>query len=881
MFRIPFVLSIFLLAFAASSSAQVPTGTPPFGSFAGSPDIINLANLNSHITIPVLHKPGRGTSFTYDLSYDSSVWQVSTLGSDVSWAPVPNFGWTTQTQIQTASTGYVWYSAILRYVTCSMGKQYFQFVYSYSYVDPFGTFHPFPGNSLKGGCPGTPPTPLNSRTNDGSGFVIVNAVGYTGTIEARSGKVINAPFVFQTAGATSVTDRNGNQISIDTSGNFTDTLGQTALTVTGTAPIPTTFTYTAPSGANASYTMKYTAYTVQTNFACSGISEYGPTSNNLVSEIDLPDGSKYSFTYEQTAGVSGNVTGRLKSVTLPTGGTVTYVYSGGSNGINCSDGSAATLTRATPDGTWTYAQLKGTGAATTNTITDPQNNQTVIQFQGIYETKRVTYQGSSSGGTLLQTINTCYNGAASPCTTIAITPPITRRTQLAAFPDNTGQVCEHDQFFNTYGLQTEQDDYDYGSGAPTLTALRKLTIVYNTSLTNGIVNLPSSITTQDGNGNTKAQTTFAYDETSVVAPTGASPQHVSIVGSRGNATTIKNLVRGTTFLTNTVSYYDTGNPQTVTDVNNAQTTYGYPDATSTCGNGFPTSVSEPLGLSKSMIWNCVGAVVAQTTDENGQSTTMVNTDSFFWRPASATDPANATINFFYPSSPSYNTLESKLLFNSGNSVLDSVTTLDSLGRPHVRQLKQTPNATNYDSTETDYDALGRPNRHTLPYNGTAGQTSSTAPGVTTTYDALNRVLSSADSGGGSTSYSYNQNDVLVVVGPSPTGENAKQHQLEYDGLGRLTSVCEITGAAGSGACGQTVAKIGYLTKYSYDTTTINSVLYVRMTITQNSQPGGSTQVRTYLYDLYGRLVSETNPEPGTTAYTYDSVVLPSKTGHIS
>ena len=66
-------LFCFLAIAVAQNQAQVPTGTPPFGSFGGGPDIINLANLNSHISIPVLNKAGRGTNFTYDLSYDSSV----------------------------------------------------------------------------------------------------------------------------------------------------------------------------------------------------------------------------------------------------------------------------------------------------------------------------------------------------------------------------------------------------------------------------------------------------------------------------------------------------------------------------------------------------------------------------------------------------------------------------------------------------------------------------------------------------------------------------------------------------------------------------------------------------------------------------------------
>src|SRR5258708_7057741 len=73
------------------TSAQVPTGTLPFGSFGGGPDIIDLANLNSHIQIPVIHKAGRGGfNFTYDLSYDTSVWYPVTAGGTTSWSTVNN-----------------------------------------------------------------------------------------------------------------------------------------------------------------------------------------------------------------------------------------------------------------------------------------------------------------------------------------------------------------------------------------------------------------------------------------------------------------------------------------------------------------------------------------------------------------------------------------------------------------------------------------------------------------------------------------------------------------------------------------------------------------------------------------------------------------------
>src|SRR5947199_1386782 len=83
-------------------------------------------------------------------------------------------------------------------------------------------------------------------------------------------------------------------------------LGTTAITAQGqgTPSSPVTFQYTNAAGTTSTVTVNYTAYTVQTNFGCSGITEYGPASGNLISEIDLPDGTKYTFSYELTPGSS-------------------------------------------------------------------------------------------------------------------------------------------------------------------------------------------------------------------------------------------------------------------------------------------------------------------------------------------------------------------------------------------------------------------------------------------------------------------------------------------------------------------------------------------------------------------------------------------------
>jgi RHS repeat-associated protein len=706
--------------------------------------------------------------------------------------------------------------------------------------------------SLRGGGPAScnpTTTNLNATAADGSG-ALLTTYGTTAVITYTNGQVVTAP-INVTAGAASMTDRNGNQISVNSSGQFFDSLSSSAavLTVTGSGTVasPIKFTYTPPSNTPVSYVMNYTNYTVATNFALSGIAEYrSGAAVPLVSSVVLPDGSQYTFTYEPTPSTPSSgactpyagttcVTSRVAIITLRTGGQTKYTYSGGAGNGIFSDGSAATLTRATPDGQWIYAQVKGTGAASTTTVTDPQSNVTAIQFQGIYETKRQVNQGSSP---LLLTTNTCYNGAASPCTPTAITLPITQRATISILPNN--QESEHiDSYDPSSSVLIQSDDYDYGATPGPL--LKRVVIKY-ASLGNitafpqlgTVCNGSGTASVCNGKGTVVSQITYNYDEATPTASAG-TPQHVAVTGSRGNLTSITYPSGTNSQSKNT--YYDTGMLLTATDSNGAVTTYSY--AGSSCGNAFPTSVTEPLSMSRSFAWNnCAGSVMSQLTDENGNVTTTTYNDPYFWRPASQSYPDTGSTSWTY-TSPAITTSARKM--NSTQNVTTYLLT-DGLGRQSQVQLTSDPLGTV--TTYMNYDSLGRvasiynPTRCSPPYTN-CGE--STWGYTTTSYDALSRITSVQYQDGSTATTSYVNNTETV------TDQAGKTRKFQFDGLGRVTNVWEDP----AGLMVQTV--------YTYD---------ALGDLTGVVQAGSHN--RTYIYDGLSRLTSKNNPESGFVSYTYNT-----------
>jgi|GEM_PF-1213310 len=896
------VILLLCALFAANQSAmsQVAVGTPPFNSFGGGPfDTVNLGNLNVHFVIPVLHKAGRGIPFNFDLSYDSSVWTPATVNGAQYWTPAPYWGWK-----QTGRLGNITYTYTTQdcqyfvSYTNQWYTAYTQYWYTnFQFIDDAGVVHPLTGSTQgwngstqpNTDCANAPPdVPSTTGTaTDGS--------GYTLSVSDHSNAVVTTPSGIQVGsnGTITITDTNGNQINSDTSGNFYDTLSgpssQTpVLTVSGS-----TYTYTAPGGP-AHVTTTYKAYTVKTNFGITSpsvINEYGPTAINLVDTVTLPDNSSFTFTYEATPGSctplantdpTNCVTARIASVKLPTGGTIAYTYPDGSNGIE-SDGSTAGLTRTLSGigfpgsgGKWSYDR-SGSGSSWTTTISDPAGNQSVLNFfkdtattantNSFYESNRQIYQGSASSGTLLETIQHCYNAAAysgNNCGNTAVASPITGLQVKTFNPD--GSLKEyHWANYTSAGLPTYISSGNVGS------IYKGISISY-APLGGNILDHPSQVTVS-GTG-ISSTTNYSYDEPAYpVQPTSNTPQHVAAT-TRGNVTTVTRTVgSGLAPLTSHFQYYDAGTIYQTWDVNNALTQYIYGTAnqgntTTSCGNSFPTQVNYPIaGLSTSTTYNCTGGVVITATDLNGNTTTTNYTDPNYWRPASVVAPylsntSTTTTGFSYTST----TVDAQMLFNGSNSVVEQLTTYGGFGQPLYSQQREGPNSGNWDTTQTNYDSLLRPYQSTMPCVASSGNGCPSAAVTTRTFDALGRVqgVTNGGSPAGYVNYTYNLNDVLQVVGPAPTGENKKQKQLEYDPLGRLTSVCEITNLSGAGSCGQASGGYsGYVTTYAYS---LNGSGYPTVKVTQG--PTGSTQTRLYTYDLVGRLISEQNPETNNNSVTY-------------
>ncbi len=738
-------------------------------------------------------------------------------------------------------------------------------------TDIFGNSHSFV-ISIYSPCvvaPGGTPVTGSAYATDGSGYFLSVTMtpgngSYTSssTMYDPSGRSVTSYGVYESGGGVIEMDPDGNSQSYSATvptTTYTDSLGLTSMTATYTTSTDTYgLTWSNATGqSQASITFSPLAIGYGTpSEPCGQVNNQYDSIYNLITGMTFADSTSLSIGYELATG--NNTTGgpcysgRFSSLTLPTGGVIAYTYSGADN----IDGTPSTMTRTDPSGTWTYLHTWISNTSSTTAVTDPAGNETDYTFTGYvggtYETLRKVYAGPASG-TPLETVQTCYN---NNCTSIPTLP----FTQIDVYTSLNGSANKRlTTAFDSYGNVTSVIAYDFGASTPTTQAFTFYGQSWNgtscTAYPAGVYisNTPCYSHTENSAGVDVAKTQITYSNT-------------------GHPTSVSEWKSGSLWLTSTATYNSNGTLATSTDVNGAVSMPAY-GGTGGCNDLLPTSITA-ASLTTLLQWNCTGGVVTSTTDANNAQTVYTHNDPL-WRLTAMTDPLNNTTNYSYSSTA----FESTMNFNGAVSTADALSTSDGLGRKIFEQKKQVQcqgPSCNFDSVQTVYGWTsatgacvtqppytgGACVTQSMPYSGTAAQPAPAGTKITTTqYDALGRPIAITDGGGGTTSYTYVKNDVLQVVGPT---QNFVK-QFEYDGLGRLTSVCEVTAGTTAwpgGNCAQVNPQIGYWTKYTYD------ALGNLLTVTQNAQ--GTPQTRTYAYDGLSRLVSESNPETGTTAYTYGS-----------
>jgi RHS repeat-associated protein len=423
--------------------------------------------------------------------------------------------------------------------------------------------------------------------------------------------------------------------------------------------------------------------------------------------------------------------------------------------------------------------------------------------------------------------------------------------------------------FNSLGLTTEVDEYDFGSSAHG--ALLRKTLIAYAILDNGIADHPGTVIVQDGSGNQKAKTFYGYDETALTA-TNSVPMHDPVMGSRGNLTTLSRWLDATnTTLNTTFAYDDTGNVVSTTDPGGHLKQFSYNDNFSDSVNrnsfAYLTQVTLPVTHSPAAANHVINmkyepntGLPFTSTDQNSKQTTF--TYDLMLRPLLTNFPDGGQTSFSYPT-PTQSVVQSKI--DASRSTY-STTLLDTYGRVY-RTAVANAEATPYDVTDICYDSNGRPSFQSYPYQVSSyAGTPTCSGGDSFAYDGAGRITTVTHSDSSTAQISYNGRATQTT--DEGNGSFSVSRIQQSDGLGRLTGVCEVTSAGllGNGgtpsSCGLDISATGFLTSYGYNTLG---------NLTQVTQ--GSLVNRTFSYDSLSRMTSESEPEWGsgsTMSYTYNS-----------
>nr|WP_315218304.1 RHS repeat-associated core domain-containing protein [uncultured Duganella sp.] len=629
-----------------------------------------------------------------------------------------------------------------------------------------------------------------------------------------------------------------------------------------------------------------------------------------VTEIKAPDGMIWKYGYTP-AGMLGTVTPPQPSL-----GVITYHYEDAADntlltgysidGIRTTryayDSTKKVIRSGTENGetadTFAYT-------ATTTTLTDVRNQQTVYTFGTVSNQRVLT-------GTQTTATTACPGGAAS-------------------------------QKYDTYGFLNESTDF---RGVKTTYSFNKDGMLLTSTVASGTPNARTTTNTWTKVGDRKAdltqvkvtgasgqgisqadytyvdtkigrmvasvtktdllagsiqrKQTFAYTEhpngginTKTVTtsmPGGAVATETDTFGPGGNLLSHTDAVNNTTTYSN---YTTSGLPRLITDPNGVATTIGYDN------RGNPTSWSTPGVGSRTATYAGNGQIATVTNSDGSKATNTYNSAG---RLTSVADATGLSVSFGFNVATNTRTVQSPrnvpsfngTLSATGSGVFLSTTVFDNnLGLPSLikgnngQALSMTYDAKGNVLTKTDamqrvtrytYDELDRPLTQTNYDGGVITYTYSPAGpaatvqdprGLTTSYNhtGFGERIDMVSPDTGSTHYAFNE---LGLVS-SMTPQDGKLVALDWDGAGRLKSRCAANqcdvytydqGTYGKGRL-TTINDWTGSTTYGYDAA--GRVIKKSSDIYGLSKPSTS-----WAYDTVGRLASMTYPNGLVISFAYDS-----------
>src|SRR5579859_3079009 len=902
------LLVFFALGIYAFAQDEIPTeitpqnrgGELPFSSTVGTPiEQTDVTGGGLHVTIPIMHVPGRGLDYDFKLNYDARFWVEATRSAGVS-GPY---------EIWNLEVGGLWSSSV-PYVTHTTDTGFCNtqdintggptgtvtYTHNYIYHDATGGKHSLGVNIESAECNEGTYNIRNAREPD------LGASGLVATLRPPTGTDVSAVYLPNGTVALGGSpwdlgvyrDVYGNNQVVGPGG--TDTLGRVMLTKVDN-PGQTIYHVYDSTGTQQPYTINWqnlnlsTAFHMQDPYRPAGynVQEFTGT-RQVISSIVLPNQLFYSFQYDNY--------GMITQINFPTGAIVQYTWDNDPL-QRVRYITSRTLIVNGQSSTWTFARAAGTtdecapsNSCTKYTVTDPVQNQTVYCESILGKTYKVSiYQGAATGTPLRQYFIDFWSNDNDE---IVLPTSITTKLNnglvskkeftydLATF-DYTQCVADapwecaeqSDLYIRNVQLQTPRGnvitmkEYDWGQGTPG-PLLRTTTNKYlhepgdnpSTATQYAAQNIVSKIIQQtitDANGNTAADTQYEYDNLTTTGP---------FLGSETKVKRWRNTDGA--WLATSYSYDQFGNMVSMADPLGNPTTLSYDDnwANSGCqppsnSQGYVTQITNAKGYRVQISrYPCTGQVQAHRDENDIQAgrTGTTFTYDFMNRPLVTNFPDGGQTGYFYQDAPNFNApyVQRQDRTVDANTTTTSWTQLDGLGRV-IRTAKlngeASPNIV--DDVDTCYDGLGEKVYQSYPYQMQGWQPGTyhcptdpaTPAGDSFVYDALGRVTRVTNADGSAVSTDYSQFPTTTV-----TDQAGNQRRNQTDALGRLTTVWEPDSNG----------------NFSYETDYYYNALDNLEHVVQNGNDSTHPRQRDFQYDSLSRLTFANNPESGAIYYGYDA-----------